>query len=70
MREGRPAPFIRRIFARDLTAETHGNAIGIGLAGHHYLAPRPRGWITSPTYINALTALTLGTREDPHPFRD
>ncbi|HVR35361.1 MAG TPA: hypothetical protein VMS21_05865, partial [Methylomirabilota bacterium] len=25
-------PFIRRIFVRDLTPETHGNAIGIGMA--------------------------------------
>jgi len=31
-RNHRPAPFIRRIFVRDLTPETHGNAIGIGLA--------------------------------------
>ena len=31
-RDSRPAPFIRRIFARDLTPETNGNAIGIGIA--------------------------------------
>jgi hypothetical protein len=56
-REGRPAPFIRRIFVRDLTPETHGNAIGIGLADvtttRLVRAMDPRA-----TYINALTALT------------
>src|SRR5439155_19659900 len=31
-RGDRSSPFIRRIFVRDLTPETHGNAIGIGLA--------------------------------------
>jgi hypothetical protein len=57
MREERPSPFIRRIFARDLTPETHGNAIGIGLADVttsrlvHAMDQRA-------TYINALTALT------------
>ena len=32
LRDGRPSPFIRRIFVRDLTPETHGNAVGIGMA--------------------------------------
>jgi hypothetical protein len=56
-REGRPSPFIRRIFVRDLTAETHGNAIGIGLADvtTTRLVRKMDGVIT---YINSLTALT------------
>jgi len=53
----RPSPFIRRIFVRDLTPETHGNAIGIGLAdvttSRLIRAMDPR-----ITYVNALTALT------------
>jgi hypothetical protein len=56
-REGRPVPFIRRIFVRDLTPETHGNAIGIGLADGTttrlvHAMDRPI------TYLNALTSLT------------
>ena len=56
-RDGRPAPFIRRIFVRDLTPETHGNAIGIGMADFtttrlaHAIDPRS-------TFINVLTAMT------------
>jgi len=56
-RDGRPAPFIRRIFVRDLTPETHGNAIGIGMADFtttrlaHAIDPRI-------TFINVLTAMT------------
>jgi lactate racemase-like protein len=32
MGDGAGAPHIRRIFVRDLTPETHGNALGVGLA--------------------------------------
>ena len=56
-RDGRPSPFIRRIFVRDLTPETHGNAIGIGLADltttRLMRAMDPR-----ISFINAMTALT------------
>lgn len=56
-REGRSAPFIRRIFIRDLTLETHGNAIGIGMAD--ITTARLVKAIDLPvTYTNALTALT------------
>ena len=56
-RENRPSPFIRRIFVRDLTPETHGNAIGIGLAD--VTTSRLVRKMDRPiTYINALTALT------------
>jgi hypothetical protein len=56
-RDDRPAPFIRRIFVRGLTPETHGNAIGIGMADvtTTQLARELDGRITS---INCLTALT------------
>ncbi len=56
-REGRPGPFMRRIFVRDLTPETHGNAIGIGLTDittSRLAAAMDR----HVTYTNALTALT------------
>jgi hypothetical protein len=57
MRADRPAPFIRRILARDLTEETHGNAIGIGLAD--VTTTRVvRAMDHRATGINALTALT------------
>jgi hypothetical protein len=48
---------IRRIFVRDLTPESHGNAIGIGLAdfttSRLIRAMDPRSM-----YVNALTALS------------
>jgi hypothetical protein len=56
-REGRSAPFIRRIFVRDLTPETHGNAIGIGMADIT-TARLVKGIDLRITYTNALTALT------------
>ena len=56
VREARPAPFIRRIFVRDLTPETHGNAVGVGMAvvttTRHIRAPDSRA-----TSINSLTSL-------------
>jgi len=56
-REGRAAPFIRRIFVRDLTGETRGNAIGIGLAdGTTKRLVQAIDHRT--TNLNALTALT------------
>jgi hypothetical protein len=56
-REGRPSPFIRRIFVRDLTPETHGNAIGIGLADIT-TARVARAMDPTISFINAMTALT------------
>ena len=56
-REGRSAPFIRRIFVRDLTPETHGNGIGIGMADVT-TARLVKGIDLAVTYTNALTALT------------
>jgi len=52
-----PGPTIRRIFARDLTAETHGNGVGIGMAD--VTTTRLVRAIDSRTsYVNALTALS------------
>ena len=56
-RAGRPAPFIRRIFVRDLTEETHGNAIGIGLADVT-TTRLARAMDVQKTFTNSMTALT------------
>src|SRR5260370_41032629 len=66
-REERPSPFIRRIFVRDLTAETHGNAIGIGLADVT-TSRLVRATDNRITYLNALTALTPQCAKIPIPF--
>jgi len=67
LRDDRPAPFIRRIFVRDLTEETHGNAIGIGLADvtTTRLVRATDARITS---INALTSLTPQSAKIPIHF--
>src|SRR5436190_1649258 len=55
--DNRQSPRIRRIFVRDLTPETHGNAIGIGFAD--LTTTRLVNAIDKPvTYVNALTSLT------------
>jgi hypothetical protein len=56
-RNDRPAPFIRRIFVRDLTPETHGNAIGIGMADIT-TTRLVQATDLRVMYTNALTALT------------
>lgn len=66
-REGRPAPFIRRLFVRDLTPETHGNAIGIGLADVT-TSRLVRAIDHRVTAINALTALTQQAAKIPIHF--
>ena len=60
-------PFIRRIFVRGLTPETHGNAIGIGMADAttQRLATQMDRHITQ---INALTSLTLHSAKLPVVF--
>jgi hypothetical protein len=67
MREDRPAPFIRRIFVRDLTPESHGNAIGIGLADVT-TTRLVRAMDLRATSINALTALSPQTAKIPIAF--
>ena len=60
-------PLIRRIFVRGVTADSHGNAVGIGLADFtrtDVLA----GIDWEPSYINALTALSTATVKIPIHF--
>ena len=67
MRGDHSAPFIRRIFVRDLTPETHGNAIGIGMAD----ATTTRlvhEMDSNKTNINSLTALTPQSAKIPIAF--
>jgi hypothetical protein len=66
-REARPPPFIRRIFVRELTPETHGNAVGIGLADLT-TSRLVRAMDHRATYINALTALTPQCAKTPIHF--
>jgi hypothetical protein len=66
-RQGRPSPFIRRIFVRNLTPETHGNAIGIGLADAT-TARLVRAMDHHATYMNALTSLSLQCAKVPITF--
>ncbi len=61
------APFIRRIFVRGLTPETHGNAIGIGMADATTIR-LVRELDASKTNINALTALTPQSAKLPIVF--
>ena len=67
MRGDRTSPFIRRIFVRGLTTETHGNAIGIGMAD----ATTTRLVLATDhetTNINALTSLTPQSAKIPITF--
>jgi hypothetical protein len=61
------SPRIRRIFVRDLTPETHGNAIGIGFADIT-TTRLVRAMDKSVTYINALTSLTPNGAKIPIHF--
>jgi hypothetical protein len=64
VRDGNCTPFVRRIFVRDLTPESHGNAIGIGLADvtTTRLVQKLDMRVTG---INALTSLTPNTAKIP-----
>jgi len=64
VREDRSAPFIRRVFVRDLTPESHGNGIGIGLADVT-TTRLVRAMDMRITGINALTSLTPNTAKIP-----
>jgi hypothetical protein len=66
-RAGRPAPFIRRIFVRDLTPETHGNALGIGLADLT-TTRLVRGTDLRVMGLNSMTALTPQSAKLPIAF--
>lgn len=67
LRGDRPSPFIRRIFVRGLTPETHGNAIGIGMADAT-TARLVREMDSRTTNINSLTALTPQSAKIPMTF--
>ncbi|MCU0717407.1 MAG: [Fe-S]-binding protein [Pirellula sp.] len=61
-------PFIKRIYVRDLTDETHGNGIGIGMAdaiSERLLSKLDR----EKTFRNALTALTPQSAKIPIVFK-
>ncbi len=67
MRGDRTSPFIRRVFVRGLTTETHGNAIGVGMAD----ATTTRLVLATDhqvTNINALTSLTPQSAKIPLTF--
>jgi len=55
--DNRQSPRIRRIFVRDLTPETHGNAIGIGFADIA-TTRLVNAMDKRVTYVNAMTSLT------------
>ena len=60
-------PVVRRIFVRDLTPESHGNAVGIGLADFT-TARLVRATNQSITTLNALTALSVQSVKIPIHF--
>ncbi|MBL6766397.1 MAG: DUF2088 domain-containing protein [Verrucomicrobiae bacterium] len=63
-REQTPPPHIKRLYVRDLTPETHGNAIGVGKADfvHRRLVEQID---RKATYLNALTSLTPHSAKIP-----
>ncbi|PAW65075.1 MAG: hypothetical protein B9S34_11510 [Opitutia bacterium Tous-C1TDCM] len=67
MREDRPLPFVRRLFVRDVTPESHGNAIGIGLADVT-TTRLVRAMDRRATAVNSLTSLTPGSAKIPIAF--
>lgn len=64
MRMEQGSPFIRRIFVRGLTPETHGNGVGIGLADLT-TTRLVRELNRRATGINALTAMAPQTAKIP-----
>jgi hypothetical protein len=62
-----PPPRIKRIFVRDLTPESHGNAIGIGFADLT-TTRLVEGMDRRVTYVNALTSLTPNGAKIPIHF--
>jgi hypothetical protein len=64
---GMTPPIVRRLFVRDLTPETRGNAIGIGMAD--FTTTRlVRAVDPMKTSLNALTALSLNCAKLPIAF--
>jgi len=65
--KGGSGPHVRRLLVRDLTPETHGNGIGIGLADIT-TTRLVNALDTKKTYINALTSLTPNCAKIPIHF--
>src|SRR6185436_7792529 len=63
------SPIIRRIFVRDLTPESHGNAIGIGMADFT-TARLVRSIDHAVTAMNAFTALSINSFKIPFGFEN
>ena len=64
---GAVKPWFTRIFVRDLTDESHGNAVGIGLAD--LVSRRLVNKIDfNPTYINAITSTNVEAARVPVTF--
>jgi hypothetical protein len=60
-------PILRRVYVRDLTPESHGNAIGIGMAD--FTTTRlVRSIDAEATSMNALTALSINSFKIPMAF--
>jgi hypothetical protein len=62
-----PPPRIKRIFVRDLTPETHGNAIGLGFADLT-TSRLVQAMDRRVTYVNSLTSLTPNAAKIPIHF--
>ena len=60
-------PNVRRLFVRDITPESHGNGVGIGLADIT-TTRLVKDLDTKKTYINALTSLTPNCAKIPIHF--
>jgi hypothetical protein len=65
--KGLSAPRIKRIFVRDLSPETHGNAIGMGFADLT-TTRLVQAMDRRVTYVNALTSLTPNSVKIPIHF--
>ncbi|HZE97587.1 MAG TPA: lactate racemase domain-containing protein [Planctomycetota bacterium] len=65
--EQKTRPLIRRLYVRDLTPESHGNAIGIGMAD--FTTTRLAASIdAAATGMNALTSLSINSFKIPLAF--
>ena len=60
-------PFMRRIYVRGLTPETHGNAIGVGLADAVHVR-LVEAMDAESTFVNVRTSLTLHNAKIPMHF--
>ena len=67
LREMKTKPILRRLFVRELTPETHGNAIGIGMADATTVR-LAKAIDPAVTLLNAWTALSLNSYKVPPAF--